>query len=189
MYFMLMCQTPHGFERALLTYHPDRMPDGDRRDWGAASRFAVAPTEPIQIEIEEEQSGLLLEYYDSSISVMTRRLAQALRSAGVDNIDFYETEIHDLKTGEVHKSHLAFNLIGAVAAADLSKSQYMALDGPVISVDFDSLAIDENKTRGTLMFRLAESLNGVAVHESVKKAIEAAGINTLRFFRPEDWVG
>jgi len=189
MYFMLMCQTPHGFERARLTYSPDRLPDGDRRHWATGGVFPAPPREPIQIEILEEEAGLLLEYYDTNISIMSRRLAKVLGDAGVDNIDFYETEIHDLKSGEVLKSHLAFNLIGAIEAADLANSKYQALDGPLITVDFDSLAIDESKTRGALMFRLAESTNGVAVHESVREKIEAAGIDTLSFFDPEDWVG
>jgi hypothetical protein len=39
------------------------------------------------------------------------------------------------------------------------------------------------------MFRLAESVNGIVVHESVKKAIEAAEIDTLTFIPPEEWVG
>ena len=189
MYFMLMCQTPKGFERARLTYHPDRLPNGLRRHWASGAVFAVPPREPVQIEIVEEEAGLLLEYYTSGIAIMSRRLAKALQDTGIDNIDFYEAEIHDLKSGNVIKSHLAFNLIGAIAAADLSQSKYQALDGPLISVDFDSLTIDEGKTRGARMFRLAESVNGVAVHESVKDAIEAAGIDTLTFAPPDQWVG
>jgi hypothetical protein len=189
MYFMLMCRTPRGAESAGLTYHPDRLPDGHRRHWATGGAFPAPPPEPIRIEILEEEAGLLLEYYDSGISIMSRRLANALKDAGIDNIDFYETEIHDLTTGEVLRSHVAFNLIGAIEAADLGKSKYQALDGPLIAIDFDSLAIDEAKTRGVLMFRLAESTNGVAVHESVREKIEAVGIDTLTFFRPQDWVG
>jgi len=51
------------------------------------------------------------------------------------------------------------------------------------------LVIDEAKTRGALLFRLAESVNGIVVHETIKNAIEATGIDTLTFMPPEEWVG
>ena len=38
------------------------------------------------------------------------------------------------------------------------------------------------------MFRLAESVMGIVVHESVKQAIEAAGIDTLTFVDPAEWI-
>jgi hypothetical protein len=36
------------------------------------------------------------------------------------------------------------------------------------------------------MFRLAEAVNVILVHEKVKTAIEAAGIDTMTFMLPED---
>jgi hypothetical protein len=88
-----------------------------------------------------------------------------------------------------YKDYLAFNIIGVIAAADLSKSEYHAWDESKVALDFNSLVIDEIKTRNALIFRLAEATNGIVIHESVKKAIEAAGINTLTFISPEEWVG
>jgi hypothetical protein len=38
------------------------------------------------------------------------------------------------------------------------------------------------------MFRLAENCMTVVVHERIKDAIVAAGINTFAFVAPEDWV-
>jgi hypothetical protein len=43
-------------------------------------------------------------------------------------------------------------------------------------VDFHALVLDESRINGQLMFRLAENLSAIVVHESVRKAIEAAGI-------------
>jgi len=57
------------------------------------------------------------------------------------------------------------------------------------AMNINSLTIDESKTRGALMFRLAEAVNGIVVHKSVKNAIEAAGVDTLTFIPPEEWVG
>lgn len=184
MYFILECFSPEDTDHAQFYYEPD----DDERSWWAGQRFTDLPL-PVQVVIEPGEGGVLPEFTDVPLPLMSRRLADCLKSVGVSNIDYYETEIHDLETNQVYRSLLAFNLIGAISAANLAHSEFSAPDGPLISVDFDSLVIDENKTRGALMFRLAESVNGIVVHESVKNAIEAAGINTLTFIPPEEWVG
>lgn len=56
-----------------------------------------------------------------------------------------------------------------------------------MSADIDSLVVDPAKADGALMFRLAESVNTILLHESVCDAIEAAGIDTLTFYEPESW--
>ena len=49
--------------------------------------------------------------------------------------------------------------------------------------------ISAARVDGALMFRLAEAVNTIVVHDSVKQAIEAAGIDTLTFIDPADWTG
>jgi hypothetical protein len=51
-------------------------------------------------------------------------------------------------------------------------------------VDFHALVPDESRINGQLMFRLAENLSAIVVHESVRKAIEAAGIPGFVFMAP-----
>ncbi len=184
MFFMLECFSPDEADHAQFSLAED-----DELSWMSGRRFTKPPQQPVRLTIEPGESGVLPEFTDVPLPLMTPRLAAALEKAGVSNIDYYPAEVHDIETGAVHRDLLAFNLIGAIAAADLAKSQYDAPDGALISVDFDSLSIDEKKTRGALMFRLAESVNGIVVHESVKKVIEAAGIDTLTFIPPEEWVG
>ncbi|MCC6337682.1 MAG: hypothetical protein IT380_27280, partial [Myxococcales bacterium] len=59
----------------------------------------------------------------------------------------------------------------------------------MISADIDSLVIDETRARGALMFRLAESLNAILIHDDVCEAILDAGIETLSFFETDAWAG
>jgi len=40
-----------------------------------------------------------------------------------------------------------------------------------------------------LMFRLAQNTSAVLVHKRVKEYVDAAGIDTLTWFRPEEWAG
>ncbi len=185
MYFLLECLTAKTGQRASIRYEPD----DPWRDWDVGKRFKSPPPNPIIVKTTDERHGQIAEMIKVPLPLMSRRLADILGSAGISNIDFYDAEIQDEIENCVHRSHLAFNLIGTVAAADLAKSDYSTDSSDMISVDFDSLFIDQVKTRGALMFRLAESVNGIVVHESVKNAIEAAGINTLTFIPPEEWVG
>lgn len=189
MYYMLECFSPLDVQKALIDYTADR-PPGEifKRNWKKGQRFASAPAEPVRATIPASQAGVVLEVNLSTLPLMSRRLADAVRAAGVDNIEFYEAEIADEASGAVLRDHLAFNLVGTVAAADLAQSKFTADDGPLITVSFNSLVIAGDKARGALMFRLAESTMGIVVHESVRKVIEARGIDTLNFVPPAEWV-
>lgn len=185
MYFVLQCREPDDPDEpeiASFSYEPD---DEDR-SWFDGLRFESPPPQPVPVTTE---GGVLPDLSEVPLPMLSQRLAQALIEAGVDNLDFYPVQIRDESDGQVDASHLAFNLIGLVAAADLAASTYDSPEGPLISVDFDSLVIDEKKARGGLMFRLAECVTCIVVHESVRKFVETTGINTLDFIDPTDYVG
>lgn len=59
----------------------------------------------------------------------------------------------------------------------------------MIDADIERLVIDPTRVSGSLMFRLAESVSGIVVHESIRDGLLAAGFHTLSFLRPEEWVG
>ena len=185
MYFMLECLSPFEGHQALINYEPDDL----WRNWKKGQKFKEPPTEPVIATIGVEEGGVMMELFKVPLPLMTKKLASCLLDAGVANIDYYQSEIDDASSSTIHKNYFAFNIIGAIAAADLEKSKFSSPDGPMISVDFDSLSINPTKTRNALIFRLAESVNGIVIHESVKNAIEAAGIDTLTFIPPEEWVG
>ncbi|MEC5386803.1 DUF1629 domain-containing protein [Uliginosibacterium sp. H3] len=185
---MLDFISPIGQQQALVNYTPDT-PDDDifARSWLEGARFSSPPPVPVVATIPASQAGLIPDLIGGSLPMMSKRLAEAIESAGVSNIDFYEAEIDDQKSGQKLDTHLAFNIVGVIAAADLAKSAYSAPDGPLISVEFSSLAIDPSKAQGARLFRLAEFVAGIVVHESVKQAIEQANITTLTFTDPAEW--
>ena len=77
-----------------------------------------------------------------------------------------------------------------VAAADLDQSVYSTPSGkPIIDTDFDSVVLDGSRTHGSLLFRMAECVSAIVIHESVKQSIESAGIPHLNFVEPENWFG
>ena len=195
MYYMMHCFGPEDGEIAMLTYKRDH----PLRSWGSGDKFSTspvdpvferAPAEPVRAEIKPGYAGAMLEFWDDPVSLMTKRLYKALEDAGVTNIDTYKAEIIDPKSGRTFTDYVAFNIVGKVSAADLAKSKVAPSNKDrMISMDLDSVSIDENATRGALLFRLAESVNAIVVHEKVKEQLEAAGINTLTFIEPENWAG
>lgn len=84
--------------------------------------------------------------------------------------------------------HKAVNILGLVAAADMSRSVATVHDGiPLIDVSFDSLVVDSSKAGGFLFFRLAENNGTVLVHRRVKEFLQQHGFgDELEFYLPEN---
>jgi len=161
--------------------------------WNRGRRFEDEVRVPVEVSLQPfdanspEQSPALPAFIDGVVPLMRLDLVDALRAAGVSNLDLYDAVLVDPDTGARHDNYRAFNLIGAVAAADLGASEYQAPDGiALIDVAFDRLVLDAGKCAGLLMFRLAENNSAIVVHESVKKALLAAGFDELEFFKPEN---
>lgn len=188
MYYVLGVEDPDVGYRARLVYQRD----DPLRSWMSGQRFKAPPPEPIVLQLRgtNEKNWALGDLWLTPIAVMSKRLLDAILSAGVDNLDTYAVELHDPVSGEVYKDFVAFNVIGTVAAADIAKTEFAPeVREKLVSADIDSLTVDVEKTRGALMFRLAESVNAILIHDSVCDAIEDAGIDTLTFYEPEDWAG
>jgi hypothetical protein len=195
MYRIMIARPPLGVRLALVSYDPD----DDLRDWMQASRFTDNPAAdswdrtpplPIPARIEPGQAGAMRDLIPVPLPLMSSRLKEALTNAGVDNVDFYPAEIADLKSGTVIKDFVAFNIVGKISAADLAKTQFSpGSDARMISADIDSLSVDEARGGGALLFRLAESVNAIVVHERVQKSVESAGIDGVAFVEPSEWAG
>ncbi len=123
--------------------------------------------------------------------VMRIDLFETLKSAGVDNLETFPARLKDEVNNITHTNYVAFNVIGLVAAADLDRSVLMPHENraSLHSTDFDALVIDESKTRGLLLFRLAENCSAIVVHHLIKEAVEKAGIPGIIFSADGEWAG
>ena len=156
---------------------------------------AIAPElrdfpQPIQIEFDAFRGyeGPPVELLDSGIPLMSKRMADAVIEAGVDNVQFFPVALRCKQTTREYEFR-AYNIVGLVAATDLGKSEYQVHDEkPVGDVSFDTLALDEKKIRGQLLFRLAENFNAIVVHEKVRRTLLEKGIDSIEFVSPEDWM-
>lgn len=160
-------------------------PDNDRR--------YRPPTDVIPLETKIDSKAAERIYPELTwhpLPLMTQRLVAAIQEAGVNNLQTYPTRITNPQSGTPADYYLAVNVVGLVAAADLTESETDPdSEERLLSVDFHSLTVDPQKARDALMFRLAENVSAVLVHERVREHVEAKGITTLTWFEPEEWAG
>lgn len=186
-YYMLECMVPLGQTAYALSGYPSI--DGVE-SWTLGSRFAREPKHPIVVRWAPDTQGLKKSFYDATVPLMRRELVEALRVAGVDNLDCYDALIEEPETGDLDTGYLAVNVVGTIGAADLTKSAWADLSGRRrIDMDFDSLTIKPLAPRGALLFRLAECTSGLVIHARVKAQLETSGGFGLSFVDPGDWIG
>ena len=116
---------------------------------------------------DTRQEPRLSAYY-YAVELMQKRLVEALRSAGVHNLQVWPAVITEQGTSAINEDYVVVNVVGLVAAASASASDSIPFaDG----VFFKNLVIDPRKAHGLLLFRLAESKMDVLVHEDVAKVL------------------
>lgn len=170
-----------------ITFYP-YIPD---LDWESGARHNVPVPNPLQIGLDPMDASAadhgpeMPEYFKGTIPLVRGDLVDALKSAGIDNIDYYNVLLSDPDSGRTHTNYKAANIIGVIAAADMQKSKATVhTGGPVLDVEFDDLVLDEGKPRGALIFRLAEATGTILVHERLKDYLLAKGFDKLEFLLP-----
>ena len=184
-YFMLHCFGPADRERTSI----HRIPQFENVSWNRGVRIQGYVPVPVRIHLDPEAPGVLLPMYHKGVLLMSNALIAALHSVGVSNLESFDAVLVDEANHREYTNYKLINIIGSIAAADLAQSVHKAHGAPLFDVDFDSLVIDEKKARGALMFRLAENVSGIVVHESVKDAVLKAGVEYLDFVPTRKWFG
>jgi hypothetical protein len=186
-FYMLECLVPQ--DQTVMDLHEYPVIDGVE-SWLLGASFSRPPIQPIRLKWNPETDGIKKSMYDATIPLFRRDLFEALLSLGVDNLDSYEVEIENRQNGEIDRDYLAFNVLGAIKAADLSKSKYADATGMQrIDMDFESLVISPHAARDALLFRLGECVTGLVIHEAVVNGLKAKGGFGLTYCSPEEWAG
>lgn len=145
---------------------------------------------PLKYTLDPDYPGMLMPMYESRIPLMREDLIEVLMEAGVDNLQFFSALLRDTTNGEEYTNYKAFNVVGLVSCADMEKSVLMgSSDSEMIDVDFRNLVINESRTGGALIFRMAEAVSAIVIHESVKMKIEEKGIVGMTFYGAGEWAG
>jgi hypothetical protein len=184
-YYVMVCEGAHPVMP--LAHGPL-----DYRDnWMGGRLVTESPPQPLVYTLDPDYGGSPKAMYDAeAIPVVREDVITALRVAGVDNVQYFDALVRDPKSGKEYLDYKAFNVVGVVECANMAESELMGTsESEVGDVDFHALVIDESKALGLLLFRLAEAVSAIVVHEKVKEAIEAAGIPGFVFYGPGEWSG
>jgi len=182
-YFTMSSQNP---KRMLLGTIPDPSFDDS---WLYGRKFVEEPSTPIRVPILKGYAKAEPLDYFGTPPVMSDRFYEALKNAGVDNLDVYDAVLVSSADNVIIKGYKAFNVIGLVEAADLKATKFSpANPSRLIDASIDSLAIDPKKAKGLLLFRLAEYAGAVIVHASLKSALERANFPYLVFSEPKEFI-
>lgn len=110
--------------------------------------------------------------------IMSDELISTLHAAGVSNLQTFPAELRSRVDGTVWTNYQAVNVIGLISCADLTASEFTHIidrpgEGSLPLLAFESVKIDPNRTRGALLFRLAESPGTIIVESSVVEYLRA----------------
>jgi hypothetical protein len=165
-------------------------PQLPRGPWMTGQLITYDVPQPLVYALDPDYPGELLPMYKSAAPLMRADLIEALVNAGVDNLQLFDAVLRDPTTGKEHKGYKAVNVVGVVSAADLERSSMMGTtDSTFVDADFASLAFRKDISPDLLLFRLAESVNAIVVHDRVKRAVESAGIPGMTFYASGEWSG
>ncbi len=140
------------------------------------------PKLPITVEFWQNGGIGLAEIFLDSIPLFSKELIEALNSAGVDNLQIFPINIVERDGLPLDKEYYAVNILGCIKCADMDQSEYTDITGQgLFAVNFRNLVIDEEKAHGQYIFRLAESVSSIIVHERVKKKLEKNNFKYLKF--------
>ena len=152
--------------------------------WTMGIRYPKPVVEPIRIPLEPRSGPIMMDLI-AGMPVFSDRLIAVLRGAGVRNLDLYDAEVVDEVRGKKYTNYKAANIVGRVKCADLEQSTFLADHKPPM-MKFERLVLDESKTLGLPLFRLAEATQFILVSESVKQALDQAQLLGVRAVSLED---
>ncbi|MBN1501816.1 MAG: hypothetical protein JW982_16780 [Spirochaetes bacterium] len=158
--------------------------------WLRGQPFTIPVPEPLKLNFSRlnrnhpEMSDRVLNFMDAAkFPIFSDKLISSLRSFGVDNFETYNLEIYDPDSNKVYSNYKAVNILGLLKAADMDKSTYTISDGiPLVNVEFEELHIDPNKTHDFKLFRLAEKLGPIFIHEKLKRYLESCGFDEIVYY-------
>jgi Immunity protein family (Imm11) len=156
-------------EAVLGTVPPEVASGAVRFDTGA--RIASSLPAVLRMAIPPALSGMVLTdnvlTYGEWALICSHKLKEVLDGVGVDNVDWYPLILDNQSTGEQIRGYWLGNVIGVLDCVDWDKT--------VIDEDeafFGKLWIDPAKTKGHLIFRIADYEHHLVVHRAIKEAVE-----------------
>lgn len=126
---------------------------------------------PLEFTTNAKASDAMVDFSRGNVTLMSKKFVQLLHNAGVDNLQVFPAIVKSEEDGTVWDNYFAVNVLGIISCANLSKSTYSEIMHGHYS--FDELAIDTEKTKNALLFRLQEHSPTIIIHQSVGRYIKS----------------
>jgi len=124
---------------------------------------------PFVFQTKAAKGDIPPDFWGNSFPAMSGRFIALLEEAGVNNLQKFPAVVKSEIDGTVWDDYFLVNILDSIQCADLSKSIYTEIFPG--NYDFEDLAIDSEKIKDTLLFRLEESPSKIIIHKSVGKYI------------------
>ena len=132
--------------------------------------FITMPVDnPMVFTTEATKGDVLRDFLKSSFTIISKRFLEILQGAGVDNLQTFPVIIKSTEDGTIWEDYFGLNILGLISCADLPKSTYTEIMPG--HYRFRKLAIDAERAKGALMFRLAEHIPTIIMEGSVGRYI------------------
>lgn len=174
------------------SFTPIRLDNFSQTDilWGQGLWHGDPVKVPLMADLSAKGGQVMPDFDTGSPPIVSQRMVEELTRAGVDNLQLFDIEVTDPRSGVVRKDYKAMNVVGAVSCADLDASEYRSARVP--RVNFTKLVLDDSRTMGLPMFRLAESLKYILISKPVRDAlvsIPLVGVRISALDDPDTYVG
>ena len=120
---------------------------------------------PLVFTTDAKTGDAMVDFSKGTVTLMSERFFNLLKDAGVDNLQLFPAIVKSETDGTVWDNYFAVNVLGLIACADLDKSEYDEIMPG--HYGFDKLAINAEKAKDVLLFRLHEHSPTILVRNSV----------------------
>ena len=126
------------------------------------------------------------DYFNAGpLFVVSERLRKLFEVVGVP-VEYHPVVLHNKTQEKIFAKYFFANIIDKVDCFDFENSVY-TMDGEFID-KIQKLEIDESKTAGRALFRLARSFDVITfASQKLQDAVFEAEITGVKFVTPSDW--
>jgi hypothetical protein len=164
---------------------PDNL---DSLEWMQGQRRPnPSPETPLVLNLSLVSGNYRGHIIDGILTLYHKGLKKALDAQGVDNIDYFPVILRNPETEELDTSYFLANILGLLDCVDMAKSEVNWWPSGR-GFDFLSMVIDESKTHGAKIFRLAEDPTKVIINEDLKRYFDESNILVgVKLIQTEDY--
>ncbi|MEA4882494.1 MAG: bacterial transcriptional activator domain-containing protein [Clostridia bacterium] len=160
----------------------EEYPEWEEVGWQMAWKIKQTIPSPVRYHAQNMVQPDDFPFTGSTAFLVSGKVVEVFKRLGVSGIDYYDAEVVR-PNGEIVKGYALLNVLTTVPCMDREKSVFTVRDwGTHQTCDVERLSVDASRVPpDTLVFRLLEDVTMVVVHDSVKRALEDAGVTGIRF--------